>query len=226
MSSTIAFSDDTKFTASSNNNTLNSVDGKSLLDRASLATSTSTPRTASRRNSIDAHLRRKVLIAYDNSVASSRMFEWALRDILRPDLDHVVLATVLDIQESTYIKAQFMKDEASGRQSHGRRLSIVEQDEATLQLKPLVEKLVSKGITVQVTVVKGDAKVKLTELSTDLHADLVIIGSRGLGPIKKMLMGSVSDYIVHNCECPVIVAREKAVEKAMTRQRKVSSGSQ
>jgi nucleotide-binding universal stress UspA family protein len=224
MSSTIAFSGDTRFSTSSNNNTLNSTDGKALLEKAQLLPNT--PKSTSRRNSIDAHLRRKVLIAYDNSVASSKMFEWALRDILRPDEDHIVLATVLDIQESTYIKAQFMKDDAAGRQSHGRRLSIVEQDEATLQLKPLVEKLVSKGMTAQVNVVKGDAKVKLTELASEVRADLVIIGSRGLGPIKKMIMGSVSDYIVHNCDCPVIVAREKAVEKAMTRQRKVSTGSQ
>jgi len=224
MSSSIAFSGDTRFSTASNNNTLNSTDGRALLDKAVLLPTA--PKSASRRNSIDAHLRRKVLIAYDNSVASSKMFDWALRDILRPGEDHVVLATVLDIQESTYIKAQFMKDEAAGRQSHGRRLSIVEQDEATLQLKPLVEKLVAKDMTVQVNVVKGDAKIKLTELSSEVRADLVIIGSRGLGPIKKMIMGSVSDYIVHNCDCPVIVAREKAVEKAMTRQRKVSSGSQ
>jgi len=223
MSSTIAFSGDTKFNTSSNNNTLNSTDGKALLEKASIA---ALPKVSSRRNSIDAHLRRKVLIAYDNSVASSKMFDWALRNILRPNEDHVVLATVLDIQESTYIKAQFMKDEAAGRQSHGRRLSIVEQDEATLQLKPLVERLVAVGMTAQVNVVKGDAKYKLTELSTDIRADLVIIGSRGLGPIKKMIMGSVSDYIVHNCECPVIVAREKAVENAMTRQRNISTGSQ
>jgi nucleotide-binding universal stress UspA family protein len=222
MSSTIAFSGDTRFSASSNNNTLNSTDGRDLLERASLPPQN----LSSRRNSIDAHLRRKVLIAYDNSVASIKMFDWALRDILRPDEDHIVLATVLDIQESTYIKAQFMKDDAAGRQSHGRRLSIVEQDEATLQLKPLVDKLVSKGMTAQVNVVKGDAKVKLTELASEVRADLVIIGSRGLGAIKKMIMGSVSDYIVHNCDCPVIVAREKAVEKAMTRQRRLSSGSQ
>lgn len=224
MSSTIAFSDGTKFNSSSNNNTFNSTDGKTLLEAAASVNSGS--RTLSRRNSLDAHLRRKVLIPYDNSEASKKMFEWAVRDILRPELDHVVLATVLDIQESTYIKTHFLRDESVGRQSHGRRLSVVEQDEASSQLKPLVERLVAKGITAQVNVVKGDAKIKLTELSKDVRADLVIIGSRGLGPIKKMIMGSVSDYIVHNCECPVLVAREKAVTAAMTRQRKASGGSQ
>jgi len=220
----IAFSDDTKFPAGSNNNTLNSNEGKTLLDKAT-SLITGGAKSLSRRNSLDAHLRRKVVIAYDNSDASKKMFDWAVRDILRPEQDHVVLATVLDIQESTYIKAHFMKDEAVGRQSHGRRLSVVEQDEATEQLRPLVETLVGKGITAQVNIVKGDAKIKLTELTKEVRADLMIIGSRGLGPIKKMIMGSVSDYIVHNCECPVVVAREKAVDNAMTRQRKVSTGS-
>jgi len=221
MSSSIAFSDNTKFATVTGATPVHLAD-----DHEKAVSVNGGSKSLSRRNSLDAHLRRKVLIAYDNSEASKKMFDWAFRDILRPDNDHVVLATVLDIQESTYIKAQFLKDDAAGRQSHGRRLTIVEQDEATGQLRPLVDKLVEKGITVQVNVLKGDAKVKLTELSKDLRADLVIIGSRGLGPIKKMLMGSTSDFIVHNCPCPVIVAREKAVDAAMTRQRRLSGGSQ
>ena len=36
---------------------------------------------------------------------------------------------------------------------------------------------------------------------------LIIIGSRGLGPIKRRLMGSVSESVVRHAHCPVLVAR-------------------
>lgn len=76
------------------------------------------------------------------------MFDWALTDILRPELDHVVLATVLDVQESTFIHTHWMRDKASGRQGHARRVSTSEYDELTAHLQPLVERLSVKGVSI------------------------------------------------------------------------------
>ena len=36
---------------------------------------------------------------------------------------------------------------------------------------------------------------------------LIVMGSRGLGPIKRRLMGSVSESVVRHAHCPVLVAR-------------------
>jgi nucleotide-binding universal stress UspA family protein len=36
---------------------------------------------------------------------------------------------------------------------------------------------------------------------------LIVIGSRGLGPVKRKLMGSVSESVVRHAHCPVLVAR-------------------
>ena len=40
-------------------------------------------------------------------------------------------------------------------------------------------------------------------------ADMVVVGARGLGPIKRMLLGSVSRSVVHEAETPVLVARPR-----------------
>jgi len=38
-------------------------------------------------------------------------------------------------------------------------------------------------------------------------ADLIVVGSRALDPAGRFLLGSVSDYVVNNSTCPVLIAR-------------------
>lgn len=42
----------------------------------------------------------------------------------------------------------------------------------------------------------------------DESVDLLIMGSRGLGAVKRAVLGSVSDYCVANAECPVLIVRK------------------
>ena len=53
----------------------------------------------------------------------------------------------------------------------------------------------------------GSAGPELCRLATELDADVVVIGSRGRGAIKRALLGSVSTHVVHNAPCPVMVIR-------------------
>ncbi|XP_064649364.1 universal stress protein Sll1388-like isoform X1 [Lineus longissimus] len=48
----------------------------------------------------------------------------------------------------------------------------------------------------------GDA---LIQLSRDEHVDMVVIGTRGLGTVRRTLLGSVSDYVLHHSSVPVLV---------------------
>ena len=38
-------------------------------------------------------------------------------------------------------------------------------------------------------------------------ADLIVVGSRALAREDRLLLGSVSDYVVNNSTCPVLIAR-------------------
>ncbi|KAG8376859.1 hypothetical protein BUALT_Bualt09G0107700 [Buddleja alternifolia] len=53
----------------------------------------------------------------------------------------------------------------------------------------------------------GDAKDMICQAAEQLHVDLVVLGSRGLGAIKRALLGSVSNYCVHHVPCPVLVVK-------------------
>lgn len=47
----------------------------------------------------------------------------------------------------------------------------------------------------------------ILDLCEELRPGLVIVGSRGLGPVRRMFVGSVSEGVVHHARCPVLVVR-------------------
>ena len=46
-------------------------------------------------------------------------------------------------------------------------------------------------------------------LAEEIGAGLVIVGSRGLGPLRRALMGSVSTSVVRHAHCSVLVVRDQ-----------------
>jgi nucleotide-binding universal stress UspA family protein len=52
---------------------------------------------------------------------------------------------------------------------------------------------------------QGDPGDVIVEAAKD--ADLAIVGSRGLNPLQRLLLGSVSSKVVHRAECDVLVVR-------------------
>jgi nucleotide-binding universal stress UspA family protein len=55
---------------------------------------------------------------------------------------------------------------------------------------------------------RGAAADEILDLAEELEAGLIVVGSRGLGPVKHLVMGSVSEGVVHGGpSCPVLVMR-------------------
>ncbi len=48
---------------------------------------------------------------------------------------------------------------------------------------------------------------KIINESKKLQCDLIVIGSRGLGGLKKLILGSVSNYVVNHASIPVLVVK-------------------
>ncbi|KAL2914179.1 hypothetical protein HK105_206270 [Polyrhizophydium stewartii] len=63
------------------------------------------------------------------------------------------------------------------------------------------------NIHVRAIALRGDPREELLHKIEHLKADLVVMGSRGLGALSRTFLGSVSDYLTHNLKVPVIVTR-------------------
>ena len=58
-----------------------------------------------------------------------------------------------------------------------------------------------------VHVLQGDPGPAICRLATELGAQAIVVGSRGRGILKRALLGSVSDHIVRNAPCSVVLTR-------------------
>ena len=55
----------------------------------------------------------------------------------------------------------------------------------------------------------GRPDAEITALAEEMGAGLIVVGSRGLGGIRRTMLGSVSDSVVRHAHCPVLVVREE-----------------
>jgi len=89
---------------------------------------------------------------------------------------------------------------------------VVEQlrQQAEEVLEDQVKKIVEAGGKVaekHVRVPEHHRAREIVEVAEEAGAGLIVMGSRGLGGMRRALMGSVSDSVVRHAHCPVMVVR-------------------
>ncbi len=106
-------------------------------------------------------------------------------------------------------------DEAAlvGSGHAGAELTPQEYDElvteATDSASTLIEKVqrALAPVKCDVRILQGDPGEAICNLAQDLSARAIVIGSRGRGGLKRVFLGSVSDYVVRNAPCSVVVTK-------------------
>ncbi|KAJ3705906.1 hypothetical protein LUZ61_009611 [Rhynchospora tenuis] len=153
---------------------------------------------------------RTIGIGVDYSPSSKAALKWAIDNIARAG-DHIVL---IHTQPHTGHSAQKQLWEEEG----SPLIPLKEFQDMHLQvqygIKPDAEILDvldnasrTKEVTVTSKIYWGDAREKLCDAVADLKLTSLVVGSRGLGPLKRVLIGSVSNYVVLHATCPVTVVK-------------------
>jgi nucleotide-binding universal stress UspA family protein len=140
-----------------------------------------------------------IIVGVDGSHGAHRALDWAMREAAAC---HAPL-TVVAVHEVA----------ASGWTGNP---IILPADEPELeQTRHAAQEAVAKAATglgetrpasVTVHAVNGFAAEELINASRD--ADLVVVGFRGTGGFARLVLGSVSNKVVHHAHCPVVVVPE------------------
>jgi nucleotide-binding universal stress UspA family protein len=81
---------------------------------------------------------------------------------------------------------------------------------ATSHIASALERLDRGGeISMIVHVRIGDAKTEILDIAKDVGASLILLGSHGRKGVERVLLGSVSEHVVREAKCPVLVVRER-----------------
>jgi nucleotide-binding universal stress UspA family protein len=67
-----------------------------------------------------------------------------------------------------------------------------------------------RGIDARSRLLVGGVATQIVAYADEIDADLIVVGSRGLGAIGSTLLGSVSRKVVHDAKRPVLIVREVA----------------
>ena len=64
------------------------------------------------------------------------------------------------------------------------------------------------GIQLNYKIIKGaDPGYDIVQFSKKHKNDIIVIGARGLGSVKEMFLGSVSNYVLHKSKVPVMIVK-------------------
>lgn len=164
----------------------------------------------------------KIVVGIDGSPGADRALQWALRHAERSRLDvEIVLAYEAHpdaVQEVALRSAGSMVagSGGSGRIPQQRERENIDDahEHAMGRAESALRRVsVPPGVSVAVTAIASrHPSAALAEASS--AAEMLVVGSRGLGAVRSVLLGSVSRRVLHDSRCPVVVVPPQAAGTA------------
>jgi nucleotide-binding universal stress UspA family protein len=136
---------------------------------------------------------KSILCPVDFSEHSERALGYAL-DLAALTGAHLTIMTAID---------PFL-DAASTAAGHGEELMRQTQAEMQQLLARIGESRSETRETPGIAVVKGEAAKEILNQVAELRADVIVMGTQGLGAAKRMVFGSTTDQVLRESRVPVL----------------------
>eukprot|EP00121_Abeoforma_whisleri_P002854 Awhi_evm2s2566 len=148
---------------------------------------------------------RHVMIAVDNSELCQKTFNFAIHNLaIDKQKDQITICTVITPPSLSFLNKGKNTSESDWAASVNDKLA-----KATRLTNDFVAQAHLKGFKIVEPYIVSDNEPHktLVKAAAEIDATMVVIGSRGLGKYESIFLGSVSQYVVNRCHCPVIVVR-------------------
>ena len=137
----------------------------------------------------------EIVVGVDGSESSERALVWAAEEARLRGAHLKVVHAWFDVYVAGYFAAPAMYEQATIEEVARETL-----DKAVASIPDG-----SPELGIEAVLVHGQPESVL--LNASQRAEMVVVGSRGRGGVAGLLLGSVSQRVVHQAECPVVVVR-------------------
>lgn len=139
----------------------------------------------------------KVLLAIDGSENSLRAVSYLIKRA----------SAVKDQYDVHVVNVQYPLHGTVATFVNGAQLKQYHQDEGMKILAPVETQLNGAGVAFSHHLFVGEPAEVISRFAREEGCDEIIIGSRGLGNISSMLVGSVASKIIHMSSVPVVLVK-------------------
>lgn len=148
-----------------------------------------------------------IVVAVDGSATSLEATRWAAREAALRHVPLTIVHVLPYVEVGPWVDLPIPPEYWEERDRRGEKTVGNARHVAETELPGALD------ITLDTRVLSGATVPTLVDLSKD--ADMLVVGCRGLGGVRRLLLGSVSSGLVHHAHCPVAVIHdEAAVERA------------
>jgi len=137
-----------------------------------------------------------IIVGIDGSAHSRRALRWALNEAAIRQAPLTVLTVNQAVSGYSGTAVAYPGDE---ERTEKARDAAQEETDSVLEMTDTA----SRPPSVTVRAVSGLPSKALLDAAAD--ADMIVVGSRGAGGFKRLLMGSVSTQVSNHAHCPVVV---------------------
>lgn len=138
----------------------------------------------------------KVVLAVDGSAHSLRAAEYVVK-LLRGAPERKL--HVVHVEEAVPMRSHaYMSQE---------EIDKLYREEAKKRCANVLDFLKGQGITYEWHLVVGEPAEQIVRTATTVGAGALIVGSRGLGAVSGLVLGSVTSKVVHDAPMPVTVVK-------------------
>jgi nucleotide-binding universal stress UspA family protein len=152
------------------------------------------------RAQVETHDRIKVVIGADGSPAATRAMD-ALLGLTAPDRCEVFVRSVVDVP---LVPPAGWPDVEAAFPAELEELAANAAEAAEGYLREALGRFDAVGYPTAGDVVRGSAAIRLTEAIEQREADLVVVGSRGLGRVASLALGSVSEHLIRSAPATLV----------------------